>query len=243
MMTVKILSSGSKGNCYILSDGSTSILLDAGIPIKEIRKGCDFKLSEIAGCFVTHCHKDHSLAVKDLQRAGIKVYMTAREALEVGFIGYNILKPNGADLEQAGGIYKVVRCGTFLILPFPIEHDTPEPVGFLIYSDYSHEKLLYFTDTYYIRNRFHALNYIIGEINYDEDTVAENVKKGHYNSFALKRVFKSHMSLQHFLDFLDANDLSELKRIWICHMSDGNGNEERIKEAVQGATGVQVTIC
>lgn len=56
-MNVKCLGTGSKGNAYALSDSEGNILLlDCGIPIKDIKIGIDFQVSKIVGCLVTHSH-------------------------------------------------------------------------------------------------------------------------------------------------------------------------------------------
>lgn len=55
-LDIKILASGSSGNCCYISDSKTSLLLDCGIPINQIKKGCDFKLHEIHACLVSHGH-------------------------------------------------------------------------------------------------------------------------------------------------------------------------------------------
>ena len=42
---------------YALSDSEGNILLlDCGIPIKEIKIGINFQVSKIIGCLVTHSH-------------------------------------------------------------------------------------------------------------------------------------------------------------------------------------------
>jgi phosphoribosyl 1,2-cyclic phosphodiesterase len=48
--------SGSRGNCYRITDGRTPLLLECGIPYKEIQKGCGFGLSEIRACLISHEH-------------------------------------------------------------------------------------------------------------------------------------------------------------------------------------------
>ena len=105
------------------------------------------------------------------------------------------------------------------------------------------EKLLYFTDTFFLKWKFVGVTHIIGEVNYDSETMWEKVNDGYTPPARAKRLFQSHMSLEHFLDFLHANDLSKLKQIYICHISSDHGNQERIMEAVQRATGAEVYIC
>lgn len=246
MMDVKVLASGSSGNCYRVSDGSTTILLDAGISLKRIMKGCDYNLSKIEACFVTHCHGDHSKAVGDLLRLGIPVYMTHGEAEEYEKRKEpweRRLRLKIAEMKGDPKKYLPVEVGTLMVLPFATNHDTPEPVGFLVWSSKTRERLLYFTDTFYLWNRFPQFDYLIGEVNYDAETLQEHIESKETGAYRAKRLFSSHMSLDNFLKFLRANDLTRLKKIWICHMSDDHGNEERIKRAVQEETGVEVEVC
>src|SRR5690625_2819031 len=74
MIDIKTLASASKGNCYHITDGSTPILIECGIKFKDIQIALDFKTSNIAGCLVSHEHKDHSKGIKDVLQAGIDVY-------------------------------------------------------------------------------------------------------------------------------------------------------------------------
>ena len=56
------VSSGSSGNCHFISDGSTKILIDAGLSGKKIEKNLlehSQELKDIQGIFVTHEHLDH----------------------------------------------------------------------------------------------------------------------------------------------------------------------------------------
>lgn len=56
MMKLKVLGSGSSGNCYLLSTENETLILDCGLPIMEIKKGLDFDLGGIKGVLVTHAH-------------------------------------------------------------------------------------------------------------------------------------------------------------------------------------------
>ena len=46
-MTFTSLASSSHGNCYVVSDGQTAILLECGISFRRIKKGLGFDLSSI----------------------------------------------------------------------------------------------------------------------------------------------------------------------------------------------------
>lgn len=251
-MDIRILASGSTGNCYLISDGAASLLLDAGISIKRIRAGCDFRLTQVSGCLVTHCHGDHSKAVKDLLAASVPVYMPEQEIAAAGFPAHHRLHPlkgrsigiNAAPPQTLS--YDVFEVGTFAVRPFQTFHDTPEPVGYFIASGNPEtvETLLYFTDTYYLQGRFRNLNYIIGECNYDSETMWEKVRSGETPAARAKRLFSTHMNLDHFLDFLKSVENPEtIRQIYICHMSEDHGNEAAIREAVQRLTGAEVYVC
>ena len=56
-MHLKCLGSSSAGNCYLLtSDSGETLILDCGIPIKEIKKGLDWNIRGIKGVIISHTH-------------------------------------------------------------------------------------------------------------------------------------------------------------------------------------------
>ena len=73
-MLINPIASGSSGNAYYISDGQSSLLLDAGIPLAQIQAGCGYKVSQLSGCLVTHGHGDHVKAAKALARMGVNIY-------------------------------------------------------------------------------------------------------------------------------------------------------------------------
>jgi len=140
LIEIKALASGSRGNCYYVTDGIAPVLLECGIGWKEIQRGLNFRTSQLASCLVSHEHKDHSKAVKDMMKAGIDCYMSqgTAEALEVSGHRLHIIKAK-----------QQFRIGTWTILPFETQHDAAEPLGFLL-ANRDGDKMLYATDTYYI---------------------------------------------------------------------------------------------
>ena len=233
-MDITVIASGSSGNAYRISDGDTALLLDAGIPLQRIKQALNFRVRDIAGCLITHAHGDHAKAAGDLAKAGVDVY-TSQGTFDACRLTGHRTKPVKALQE--------VMIGTFAVLPFDVQHDAPEPLGVLLTSRRTGEKLLYFTDTYYLKYRFTGLTHIMGECNYSMDIVEQSVRNGYIPPELVPRLIKSHMSLEHFLDLLKANDLHEVKQIYLLHLSNNNSDAERFREAVQKLTGTEVYVC
>jgi phosphoribosyl 1,2-cyclic phosphodiesterase len=232
MIEIKALGSSSKGNCYRVTDGSTPILLECGLPYREIQKGFNFQMSSIAGCLVSHEHGDHSKSMKDVLKAGIDVYASTGtfEALN---INHHRAKP-----VKAKGQFQI---GTWTILPFETEHDTEESLGFLL-ANQQGDKLLFATDTYYIKYRFSGLSHLMVECNYSLDILNQNIANGSVPKVMKKRLLRSHFSLENVKEFLKANDLSKVQEIWLLHLSDSNSNADLFKSEIQMLTGKMVIV-
>ncbi|MCD7812009.1 MAG: MBL fold metallo-hydrolase [Ruminococcus sp.] len=233
-MNITVIASGSSGNAYRISDGETALLLDAGVPLKTIRQALNFRVRDLSGCLITHCHGDHSKAAGDLAKAGVDIY-TGQGTIEA-------CRLTGHRIKMIKAL-KEFTVGTFAILPFDVQHDAPEPLGFIVTSRATGEKLLYFTDTYYLKYRFQGLTHIMGECNYSMDIVEQSVRSGCIPPELVPRLIKSHMSLDHFLDLLRANDLQQVRQIYLLHLSANNSDAERFKTAVQRLTGTEVYVC
>ena len=233
-MEIKVFASGSSGNAYLVSDEKTTLLLDAGIPLREIQVACGFKVRMIDGCLITHSHKDHSKAAEGLARLGVDIYSSQGTIDACRLTGHRI-----NTVKALEGI----TIGTFKVLPFDVQHDAPEPLGFLIESTTTGERLLYFTDTYYIKYRFERLTHIMAECNYSKEAMLRSIEAGYIPIELVPRLVKSHMSLEHFIEMLKANDLKEVRQIYLLHLSDNNSDEEKFREEVQKATGAEVYVC
>lgn len=225
-MEFTAFASGSAGNLYRVSNGASSLLIEAGLPLKQIRQALDFRLSEIRGVCLTHEHMDHARGAADVMKAGADLFCTAGTADALGLSGHrlHIIEP----LRQ-------FSVGTWTVLPFPVDHDAAQPVGYLLAS--GDAKALYLTDAPYCRYTFQGLTHIALEVNYSLDILDENVASGAVAHELRNRIRKSHMSLETALDLLRANDLSCVEGIHLLHLSDANSDAERFRREVQALTG------
>ena len=231
MIEIKTIATGSKGNCYRVSDGSTALLLEAGISFKAIQTGLEFKTSEIAGVLISHEHQDHCKGAEGCLKRGMTIYMSqgTKDGMSLKNTQIRIIKSK----EQ-------FRIGTWTVLPFDVQHDVNEPLGFLLQSD-NGDKLLFATDTYYIKYKFTGLTHLMIECNYDQQTLDSNLASGLHPA-QYRRVMKSHFSLENLLEFFKANDMSKVEEIHLLHLSDSNSNETYIRQAVARATGKLIYI-
>lgn len=232
MIEIKTLASGSKGNAYLISDGHTKILLECGITWKEIQKKTNFQTSDIRACLVSHSHSDHCKSIKDVAKAGIDIYLSEEEKNTIG-IEHHRAKPIRPKLQ--------FQIGTWSILPFDVNHDVAEPLGFLMVNQ-TGEKLLFATDTYYIKYKFPGLTHIMIECNYSIDILDANIETGRIPGVMKRRLLRSHFSLENVKEFFKANDLSKVQEIWLLHLSDNNSDENLFKDEIEKLTGNLVFI-
>ena len=225
-MDIRILATGSSGNCYRISDGHTALLLDAGIPFKRIQQGLRFKTGDIYGCLVTHRHGDHSKAIPELSRRGIPVY--GPEDLQELFPSVTVAVPH--------------RMLHILdITAFFVHHDVP-CYGYQIQSTVTGEKLLYITDTAYVDYTFTGVTHLLIEANYEQEIIMDKVREKKVSACLAERVIQTHMSIETLLQLLKVNAMKTVRQIYLLHLSDSNSDAARFKAQVQQQTGAEVYV-
>lgn len=232
-MLLRVIGSSSHGNGYILETDTGSLMIECGVKFSKIQQSLDFNLSRIQGCLISHQHFDHCRSVQEVMKAGIDVYMTTETATAIKAEGHRL------NIIEVGKQFEV---GDFIILPFPTEHDCLGAVGYLIYYRPTKEKLIFATDTYFIRNKFKNLNYILIECNYCKDTLDANIEAGYIDQAMKNRLLESHFSLEHVKEFLAANDLSHVQKIVLLHLSASNSDSERMIREITELTGKEVVV-
>lgn len=219
-MRLKCLGSSSAGNCYLLtSDSGETLILDCGIPIKEIKKGLDWNIRNVVGCIVSHAHSDHSKSVKDFEAMGIPVF-TPYISLKPMRMGKEF-KIQAFDLTTIDGSWTHTNAD-----------GTPCPIfGFLI-THKEMGRMLYITDCELIKWKFKDINYILLGVNYDKDLIDRDTGKANH-------VFRGHLSIDTACDFVKANYSDSLQNVIMCHLSAENADRdsfiEKMKKVAYGA--------
>lgn len=232
-MKLRVAATGSKGNCYIIEDESSRLVLDAGIPFNMFKNAVGFNIQNIDGCLVTHGHADHAKAVSDMVASGIDVHMSKGTMLE-------IFEPNDRLISHvqthlAGDVFRV---GPWMVKGFYTHHDATEPFGFILLHTKKSVKGLYLTDTAYCEYSFPDLNFIIIECNYILDIINSRVNSGHLNKKLKSRILDSHIGLETLVPWLQRQNLYALEKIVLVHLSDSNSDAQRMRGTVQKVTGV-----
>jgi phosphoribosyl 1,2-cyclic phosphodiesterase len=232
MIEITPLASSSAGNSYKVTDGNTALLLEAGIRYKDIQRALSFRISDIAGCLITHEHQDHCKSVTDLMKAGIDVYASQGTLNALKLTGHRAMPVRAK---------KQFTVGTWTILPFDVQHDVSEPYGFLLQNQVG-EKLVFLTDTFYCRYRFEGLTHVMVEVNFSEKILNDNIAAGLVPAVMKRRLMRSHFSLENVKEFLKVNDLRKVQEIHLLHLSDTNSDAALFKREIQELTGKQVYV-
>lgn len=231
MLEIKVFGSSSKGNGYLLIDGDSQLLLEAGVHPKNV-KGIEW--GKVDGIIITHEHNDHAKYAKEyVKRGRFNIHSTAGTANKLkGVKSYRVNEHNYQEP------FKIKQ---WSIIAFKIEHDAAEPSGYLIQTP-SGKKVLFVTDTYYIRYKFTGVTHFLVECNYSMEILAGNRANESIDYHQYKRILRSHFELSNLIDFLKASDLSKAEEILLLHLSDRNSDAECFINKIQGATGVPTAV-
>lgn len=222
-MNLRCLGSGSSGNCYLLSTETETLVLDCGLPIREIKKGLDWDIPKVVGVLCTHAHLDHVKSVKDFENMGIPIFAPYRSLEPMSFKDGSQFKVQAFDLTDKNGKFMHTNndgsecpCYGFLI-----EH---EDMG----------KLLYITDTELVKWRFSGINHILISCNYQKKYISDSAKRNH--------VLRGHMELETVKDFIKANKSNALRTVILCHLSQDSADPEECLSEVQKIAGEGVNV-
>ena len=231
-MNLRCLGSSSKGNSYLLTKEDFALVIECGVPFKEVKKALGFSIHHIEACFLTHLHGDHGKYVGEYLKAGIKVYAHPKVVAESNIVSYN-WRP--MTIQKQITLISGTR-----ILPFEVVHDVP-CFGYLFEMP-GGNRFPFITDTHYSPFTFPDMTNIIIECNHSQAILKQRLESGKLQKFLHDRIIKSHMSMETCLKFLQANDLTKVNNIVLVHLSDSNSDAEHFKTTVENLTGKRVHI-
>lgn len=236
MIELSILGSSSAGNCTYLKTPKSQILIDVGFSgkrVEELLLTCQKNIRDINAVFLTHEHADHSTGLTGLAKHEHLTYFAntlTSEALQ------NKLKRKLPwKLFETGA---TMRYADWTIETFSVPHDAYDPVAYIFHYQPSLEspKLLSLgivTDLGYmpqgILQRLQHLDYLILESNYDSELLDQDPKR----PWSLKQRIKGrhgHLSNDTTLEVLKALHSSQLKHVWLGHLSRDCNNVDQLKK-------------
>ncbi len=229
-LSVCILASGSRGNAIFISDGLTSILIDAGLSGIEIERRMQSKglcPEDLDAIVVSHEHTDH------IQGVGV---LSRRFNLPV-YISPGTKKAAASHLGDVCD-FKSFECGTtfqienLTIHPFSVSHDAQDPAGFTIFQNGT--KVGITTDlgiaTAMVKEHLKGCSLLILEANHDLAMLIDGpypwpVKQrirsraGHLSNEASKNLLKE---IQH----------ERLQHVVLAHLSETNNTPQKALDEV-----------
>lgn len=231
-MNLHIIGSNSSGNGYVLESSSgEKLVIEAGMPLLDLKKQLDFNLLNISGLIVSHEHFDHFKYADEYVNNGIKTYANEstikRSKLPNKEVLYNKLE-----------LKKQYKIGSYTVIPFEAKHDVPT-MSFLIHHEEC-GKVVFITDSYYTPFKFNGINNWIIEANYSEKILKEKESNG--VSYVTERVRRSHLSVENCIKTLKSNDLRTTNNIVLIHLSDSNSDEKSFKQMVENETDKDVFV-
>lgn len=164
-MNYNIISTGSKGNCIILSG---CIAVDMGVSFKALKNVYrDLKI-----VLLTHIHSDHfnKTTIRRLAKERPTLRFGCCDWLVSDLIDCNVQKRN-IDVFEIGKVYDYQR---FKISPIKLYHDVPQ-CGYRLFV--GGEKAIYATDTAHLQG-ITAKDYdlYLLEANYEDEELQERIK-------------------------------------------------------------------
>ena len=219
-MRVHVFASGSGGNCLLLEDQDTKVLIDAGISKRRVDaalKSLGCTMGDIAGVLITHEHSDHISGLETLVK-GREIPVYAPHTVAARLCG---MKPDLEDSIRHIPVGAAFAIGSLGVTAFHTSHDTDESVGYRIEGEgvYAHA-----TDTGCVTDEMRAAllgaDTVLLESNHDE----EMLRCGPYPIYLKRRILsdRGHLSNAACASFARELAGSGTRQIILGHLSREN---------------------
>jgi phosphoribosyl 1,2-cyclic phosphodiesterase len=218
---VTSLASGSSGNAFLVEAGTTSLLLDAGLPAPVLERHLwmrNIAPGTLSAIFVSHEHIDHVRGAGMLSRRhGVPVVANAATFIAsvdaLGTPAEQVVLPVGGEC----------RVGPVTVRTFSVSHDAADTVGFWIEAEDKHVCICtdLGIDTPSIAAPLAAADLLVLEANHDLD----RLWRGPYPPALKRRVAGPRGPLANADAPPEVHDHAQDGRprtIWLAHLSATN---------------------
>ena len=239
--------SGSSGNCLLLREGRTAVLIDAGISLRRIKAGLARQAltpDDLAGVLITHEHSDHTAALPML----LKYYGKRLHIYAPPVVAHELERTVAGIGEHLVPIVpgEPVELKNFTLTAFPTPHDTPESVGYVLEGKSARFGLC--TDTGCVTETMTAAlagcDAAVIEANHDP----EMLRTGRYPVYLKRRILseRGHLSNADCAAFACTLAKSGVGTLILGHLSRDNNSpslaERTVREALDGEGYSAVTL-
>ena len=228
--------SGSSGNCYYLYTETDSLIIDAGVGIRSLKKyfrdyGLDiYKVHRI---LITHDHADHIKCVGSMSHdyhLPVFATRTVHEGIDRNFC---VVRKVSGELRQYLEPGVTVQLGEFSVTPFTVPHDSSDNMGyemeaggtvFCLVTDVGHI-------TEDIASHISRAHYLVIEANHD----VEMLMQGPYPPHLKERITSGtgHLNNVACGEAIAQNMSEHLRQVWLCHLSEENNHPELARKTVE----------
>ncbi len=218
-LTLSVFASSSAANTIFVASETTSVLIDAGLSLRQIEQrlaALGTTAAALAGVCLSHEHSDHILGVPALHRRyGTPIYANAG-TLDGARRLWKTFAP-ACRIFTTGAAFAI---GDLTIEPFAVPHDAYDPVGFVISSNGARIGIA--TDlgmpTTLVRERLRGCHAVVIESNHDERLLRDSPRPWALKQRILGR--QGHLSNRHAAELLAEIAGPRLRRVVLAHVSE-----------------------
>lgn len=230
MIKIIDFASSSKGNCYLVRNQETTILLECGVDKKTLLKYLmseGLNIAQIDACLISHAHNDHCLLV-DYVSDYIDTYSTR---------DLHIRNNNVIELERK----KPIKIGTIKVLPISVEHGSCDNNAFILMDKDS--TIFFGTDFSLMEQNVSnfAFDEVFIECNYNDYLLERTLEQNVEQQVKYIRQVSTHLSSTNCLLHLTHFNLTKCKRIVLLHPSSFLIGKKDTIELFQEQLGIETT--
>lgn len=220
MAELRVISSGSQGNSYIIECEKETLLVELGVPFSDIMYSLNYNIPKVVGAIVTHQHQDHANkgTIAKMLKYGIPVYSCE----EVSHAN------KGVTIAKKG---RKTSIGGFKIQPIPLQHSC-ECFGYVIETP-DNQKIVFATDCCEFLYRIKNVQHWLIECNWSEEILIDNM----CDNEEMRSRHEHHLELNDTIFALRENFSAKTNTIVLLHLSNGNSNSEMFKKRVKEELG------